>query len=146
MANYQLNTGKLFEDDLLVVAKQFFASKNDEGSFVETTGTELDKYEGTDALIWGVPVDFTYNFDNKDNMIELQRSIILSLGIEVKFGVRVANECHRFKTPVLVIGFKCDTCWLKTMWENIFDDIRRSFEEIIETGQDQYWNCLDAMA
>lgn len=137
--------GTYFEDELLLTARKFFGGKNIVGTYEETTGTAADLFEGTDCKIWGLPTDFTYNFTNKDHMTVLKNSVDLFCGVRVKFGVRTGNGHADFDTPVLVIGFECDSAWLRAMWENIFDDIRKNFEEIINVGQDQYWDFVDLL-
>lgn len=143
----KLTTGELFEDELLLTARRYFGGKNIAGTYEETDGTEADWKQGTDCKIWGLPVDFTYNFAGKDHMVACEQTVDLLCGVKVRYGVRTGNNHGaEFDTPVLVVGFECDSAWLHAMWENIFDDIRKNFMDIIDAGIDQYWETVDAMA
>lgn len=114
---------------------------------INTTGTEQDYYEGTDATLWGVPIDFTYHFNGKDYTDELLHSnewIVLPCGILVKIGVRTGNAHHDFEKPVLVVGLSCDYEELKANYKNALYQFVNRCQFIFELAFDRYWDWCDA--
>lgn len=73
----------------------------------DVTGTVLDKYQGTDAVLGKMRVDYTVNFSHK-NYIDRKFSIpSIKLGnTVVKFAIRLGNSHAKFQVPVMVVG--CD--------------------------------------
>ena len=106
-------------------------------------GTRLDKEQGVDCIIYGVPCDITINIGEKDNMDSLAENIDLDYAT-VKFGVRTGNKHHPFDEPVLVIGIDAGGVY-KFRQEHIciMERVRKTFREIIDIGQDQYWEWVD---
>lgn len=98
-------------------------------------------------MIWGVPVDLTCNLAGKDYTEILPETVDIFGGIKVRFGVRTGNShkgFSRFENPVLIIGIDASESFLGTWMENIVQAFGDKLEEIIETGQSQYWDWCDA--
>ncbi len=141
--------GVEFEADMCEAARSYFVAteKNMTSKvFQSVHGTARDKYEGVDAIIYGIPVDFTTNFSNKDHMdkLDLQFS---GRYTSIKLGVRYGNSHHgftRFKEPVLVIGVDEDNSFVRGYMANIIDDFKRCLKVIIEEGSSAYFDWCDA--
>ena len=114
---------------------------------LSTGGTKLDYEEGTDALLWGVPVDFTYHFNGKDYTDELLNPgewFILPCEIPVKLGVRTGNTHHDFDKPVLVVGLSCDREELISKMDSAIRQFVYFANQIFELAFDRYWEWCDA--
>lgn len=135
------------EDELVCTCSEWFKKKGDPKGFVCTSGTAADKFAGTDAYMWGVPCDFTYNFSGKDHTVALPEDIDLFCGTKVRFGVRTGNSHHgftKFKRPVLVIGIDgADDAFLGSWLVNIVEAFGKKLQDIINLGQDQYWDWCE---
>jgi hypothetical protein len=144
---FQLSTGYELETELIDMFGEHFYSKGkviDKSAFRFATAQE-DKEFGTDAFIWGVPCDFTCNFAGKNYTTDLQVSVKLPGVGAVRFGVRTGNGVIKFETPVLVIGIESlDGYLYKNAIRQIIDSVRRKIDDVIEVGQDAYWNWVDA--
>lgn len=140
--------GHEFEESVICEVCDVFKKNNDATGIVVTSGTEKDKFEGTDAIIWGIPCDFTYNYSSKDHMVKLPGTVSIFGGTEVKFGVRTGNSYRgykKFKTPVLVIGIDIDNDSVLGTWmNNIVNSFAKNIEEILNVGQSAYWDWCDA--
>ena len=135
------------EESLTGAVVSHFMAMDDNGAVQYTGGTRLDIEQGTDLVIWGIPTDFTCNFAGKDHMEILPETVDIFGGVKVRFGVRTGNSHRgftRFKTPVLVIGIDAVESFLGTWMENIVQAFAGKLDEIIETGQSQYWDWCDA--
>lgn len=73
----------------------------------DTRNTKVDWYQGTDAIIDGIHVDWTLNFSGKDHCKPLGK-VTLADGVEVFLAVRTANNVKKFKHPVLVVALNYD--------------------------------------
>ena len=63
----------------------------------------------------------------------------------VRFGVRTGNSKNKFETPVLVLGIDAgDAHLLRYCYNRILEDFRKRLTEIIDLGQDAYWDWCDA--
>lgn len=110
---------------------------------------EEDKNHGTDMYVYGVPCDITCDIMDKDHTVILSQRYELSFsGIKICFGVRTGNSHNgytRFDTPVLVIGFEGLTFETMREWkERIISVFVQKLDEIIDVGQSQYWDWMDA--
>lgn len=145
---FQMQTGIEFEDELTQVCISHFQTKSrkvNESEFKNLSGTDRDKFEGTDVEIYKVGVDFTFNFGGKDHM-EVLPGEVSGRFVDFKFGVRTGNSHKgytKFAHPVLVIGFSADSYYVKNYMANIVDDFRHHIEEIIDVGQGAYWDWMD---
>jgi hypothetical protein len=137
-------TGIAFEEDLVTSMADHFKSTGDPGAIKYLGGTRIDREEGTDLTIWGVPIDITLNLQEKDHTKILPESTELLGGIKVRFGVRTGNRGHQFKTPVLVIGLDAMSGFVRAWENNIIQAFTDKLDEIIELGQSQYWDWCDA--
>lgn len=137
-----ISLGKEFEGEL--IEKISYTFKEEDCFSTE----QQDLFDGTDIFIYGIPCDFTYNFAGKDHMEILPEGLELAPGIEVRFGVRTGNSHNgytQFKTPVLVIGFEgVDDEIIRNWMEKIVDRFVGKIHDIIEVGQSQYWDWVDA--
>lgn len=81
-------------------------------AFKDRTGTRLDYVYGTDFEIEGLRVDVTLNFANKDHTYRTGERFNILWGAEtvahIDYGIRYANDHHRFVEPVLVLGTTMD--------------------------------------
>ncbi len=151
MANYYLfssPTGIEFEEELADCCVRHFTVKGDvsKKTFRTFSGTTHDTHDGVDVEIYGVGTDFTFNFSNKDHM-EVLPVVIEGRTVDFKFGIRTGNSHKgftKFETPVLVIGFDADASYVRNFMARITSDFSNMLEKIIETGQDAYWNWMDA--
>jgi hypothetical protein len=138
--------GVEFEQELCEVCRETFHNMGDVKGFQSVNGTKADLEQGTDCYIWGVPVDFTYNFEGKDHTEELPESII-TREATFRFGVRTGNSHNgytQFDTPVLVIGIDETDSFVRMFLGNIVEAFKNKLMDIINLGQDQYWEYLDA--
>ena len=107
-----------------------------------TTGTDLDKKEGTDAVIDGVPVDLTANYAKKIRMdVHPPRYELAAreITVPVRFGVRFGNQHHTFQTPVLVVGMDLAAPFLRKYEEEIAEKFGKEAEKLMDMGFDAYW-------
>lgn len=142
--------GKELESELLEALYEHFRDKGDRNVVRITSGTDADLNGGTDALIWGVPCDITYNYLGKDHMEQLPKTFDLFAGTTVRFGVRTGNSHNGytpFADPVLVIGIDgADDRMISTWMVNIVSAFKNAAETILDLGQSQYWDWMDAHA
>ena len=138
-----MKLGSEFEYELVEMI-EIIVGKNNCKSLCNTVD---DMYKGQDAEIYGIPTDITVNFSGKDNMTKLPRNYPMSL-TTVRYGVRTGNRHNgftKFKKPVLVIGIDAGSFqFFKTWRAQILDELKKHIKEIIDVGQDQYWEWLDA--
>ncbi len=144
---YSIPTGNQLEGELKDVFYHHFTKKS--GIVTKTefrwATKEEDRKLGTDAFIYGLPCDFTCNFAGKDHMTALETNVPLPGIGTVRFGVRTGNRHVQFDTPVLVIGV--DAGYLrKGFIRTVIDAFSDKVAEIIETGQDAYWNYCDQIS
>ena len=115
------------EDELVCTCSEWFKKKGDPKGFVCTSGTAADKFAGTVAL----PED-----------------IDLFCGTKVRFGVRTGNSHKgftKFERPVLVIGIDgADDSFIGSWLVNIVEAFGKKLQDIINLGQDQYWDWCEA--
>ncbi len=130
--------GKEFEGDIISLMRDVLGS-----DCKSLAGTQKDYFEGTDIELYGVPCDITVNFDGKDFTERLPVEFDIDMA-SVFFGVRTENIRKVFENPVLVIGVDAgDNHSLRYHYETIISSFKRHLNEIIETGQDAYWNWID---
>lgn len=126
----ELKSGIKFENKAYDKFGEFCHEKWGTTAFKISTPEE-DLYKGTDCIILGVPVDFTLDIENKNN---IKKGISLDLGFaKITFAIRYANGVRKFEKPVLVLGF--DMPKLNNI--NLFDNVE--LENIINTGMDFYF-------
>jgi len=147
MAGYRFSTfsqahGREFEDAFV---EECISSYR--GDFTITTGTELDKCQGTDGILYGIPVDFTMHYNGKDHMTDLDSEtsiFVRKQEIKIQYGIRYGNSYKgfsKFKKPVLVVGVKTDLAW--AVWEDaIREAIHKNIQSIMDTGMDAYLDAI----
>ncbi len=134
-----------FEDELCEATRNYLAVRNPKMSdrvFKTYQGTIRDKYAGVDAVIYGIPVDFTFNFHGKDHMDDLG----ITIG-DFSLGIRYGNSHNgftRFEEPVLVIGIDADNYYVRNFMHSIVDGFKASIHAIIEEGSSAYLDWMDA--
>ncbi|MCL1839652.1 hypothetical protein FWF89_01460 [Candidatus Saccharibacteria bacterium] len=144
---FKLSAGHELETQLIDVFGIHFTKK---GKVLSTSEfrfatSQEDRELGTDAFIYGLPCDFTCNFAGKNHMIDLHINVDLpGIGL-VRFGVRTGNGRVKFETPVLVIGIETEGYFSKSFIPNIIDSISHKIDDIINVGQEAYWNCCDEL-
>jgi hypothetical protein len=148
---FRMSSGHTLETELIDTFATFFhksTGKVDRSVFRFSTKEE-DKFFGTDAFMYGLPVDFTCNMMGKNHTTILDVSVEL-LGIgRISFGVRTGNGRIKFETPVLVIGVDADTengdisHILKTSLGRLTDAVMKQAQAIVDVGSDAYWNYCD---
>lgn len=144
--SYSKKTGHQLESDLIDTFGSYYRIKYGKIDYnVFRSATQEEDLEfGTDAFVCGLPVDFTYDFYGKKNMVRTSTTVDL-LGIgKIRFGVRTANGRRKFDSPVLVIGIDTPLN-VRTYMANIIDAIRKNIEHIVNTGSDVYWQTCDTM-
>lgn len=135
--------GAEFEDSLAISIEDHFVAAGDRKAVQRTGGTRLDWAYGTDLFIWGIPVDLTCAIAGKDHIEKLPLTTEV-FGIKVEFAVRTANYHHRFRTPVLVIGFASTESFARAWMDRITEEFCVRIEEIMDMAQSQYWDWCDA--
>lgn len=141
-----IRLGKLFEAQLTEELCFSFRKSGDSG-FVPSIGTDADYFSGTDAVVWGVPTDFTYAccFSTKDHTEWLGESFSLLNFVEVRYGIRTGNACSTFRTPVLVVAVVVPSdSFLGTYLDAIVEAFVKKFGRIMDAGQSLYWDWVDA--
>lgn len=152
MANNYLSiefTKKRFGKDLEEVMS-FYLTRWSEGNngFKDTTNTDKDFYEGTDAVVYGVPVDFTAN-PYKNNTSVFDFSSIISFSghdVTIKFGVRTGNGFVNFETPTLVIFVEDLSKSMQRDIDEFGEAFFREIDNLLDTGFDLYWSFVDSYA
>lgn len=132
--------GTDFEDEVVDIIQNTIGE-----DCIRLSGSYEDRAEGTDATIYGLPCDITVNFYGKDHMEELPAVVPLDFAT-VRFGVRTGNSHNGFtpfENPVLVIGI--DGFDIKQYKWYILNEFKKRIDEILEIGQDEYWNYIDAV-
>lgn len=143
---FSMSTGHELESELIDTCAEFFQAKTGlvEKTVFRFATQEEDKFLGTDAFIYGVPVDFTCNFAGKNYTTDTRVSVELPGIGKIRFGVRTGNGRTRFEMPVLVMGIETGAEIRKASIVRITDAVRAKMEEIVEVGSDSYWNHCDA--
>jgi len=147
--DFNMPTGHVLEAKLVNTCAEFYKSQSKNG-LVETSvfryaTQEEDKFFGTDAFFYGLPVDFTCNFSGKNHMEDLQVSVELPKIGKIKFGVRTGNGKIRFDMPVLVIGVETNDGYLaKSAIGRVTCAVRAQLQKIIDVGTNNYWEYCDA--
>lgn len=121
-------------------------AKTDKNAVVVTSETALDKFQGTDLFIWGIPCDFTYDIMGKDNMDLLDEEVRLLSDCTLKFGVRTGNSHNGytpFETPVLVIGVQASDWYIGRYATKIALAFKKRLHDIIDVAQSAYWDWCD---
>ena len=104
-ASRQLETdGKEFEHGVINIMHGMF-DKNKKHEIIDV-GEDMDKKQGTDVIIDNIHVDFTLNFENKDNMPFIYDTMIdAGYGKTFCIGVRHGNEKKiNFNEEAYVVG------------------------------------------
>lgn len=104
--NYTQNysDGYNFEQNIV---RFLLENEHTKAYFQNTSGTELDKKQGTDFKFGGMPVDTTLHMDGKDHSTILSgKEVQLSEECTVFFGIRTGNKHCTFDKPVLLMGFR----------------------------------------
>ena len=136
-----VKSGDEFEADFIEVCRKLYPE-----DAVPTYGTDIDYQEGTDMVLFKLPVDFTCNFAGKDHMQVLPNTVFIQrYGVDVKFGVRYGNShngYHEFKRPVLVIGIDYIPIEIRKDLDPLFEIISSKLDKIIDMGMDQYFEVV----
>lgn len=144
-ATFSLSTGLELEDEMYDSFEYHFKKSGPLQKEVFRRAAKEEDYKlGTDAFIYGLPVDFTCNFAGKNHMVDTEVSMSTPFG-EIKFGVRTGNGRVSFSQPVLVIGVDTDFYLKKNNIPSIISAVSKRVEEIISTGTDAYWDCCDEL-
>ncbi len=100
-------------------------------------------YQGTDAVVYGLPVDFTCDFRGINHMVAYEEMSFEISGIgRVQFGVRTGSSRVKFDTPVLVIGIETPYN-IRQVCRHLFENIWSSIGRIVDTGSEVYWQYCD---
>ncbi len=144
---YSIPTGNILERELCNTFGRYFEKKSGaiKTSEFRWSTKEEDTKQGTDAFIYGLPVDFTCNFKNKDSMHDLKVGIRIPGVCNIHFGVRTGNWRFNFETPVLVIGFDTGKRLKQREVKTIVGTISCWINDIIETGSSAYWQYCDQL-
>lgn len=143
----KLSTGKLLEAKLEDRLSWDFNKKSCSRDFVPTADTTADYLAGTDAIIWGIPVDFTTDA-LKDNTVWSDRAVTLLNGVEVRFGVRTGNSHNgytEFDTPTLVLFIRVFMGNLRYMMDDVVDAFSEKFDDVFDAGEEFYYGFMDSM-
>lgn len=154
---FHMSLGHTLESELIDTFATFFYkgnSKVDRSVFRFAT-VEEDKFFGTDAFMYGLPVDFTRNIKGKNHTTILDASVDLPGVGKVTFGIRTGNGRVKFETPVLVIGVNLNTgseddggfiegSMLKFSLSHLIDAVKKQVQQIIDIGSGAYWDYCDA--
>ena len=86
------------------------------------------KYNGVDFFVNGIPIDISLGIPNKGLCKISDKSINLHFG-RINFGIR-----HRYKFPVLVIGF--DSYVHRNNYKDMVDLFYPHLQNIMKSGMD----------
>ncbi len=131
-----LSVGKLFEQAFYKVIKQ-----QPNVSCVLAT-KEQDTKQGTDFVVDGIPVDVTFDFEEKDYV-----SFKKSYNRYWDMGIRTGNWHRTFEKPVVVIGLKA-TIKQKYILDYTIPNMARIIGDVskmLDAMSDLYWEYEDAM-
>lgn len=141
---FDLSTGYELEDELVDSFSYYFKKK---GLLTKEIFRRSNKDEdvtlGTDAFVYGLPIDFTCNFSGKNHTEVLNTAISLSGIGSIRFGIRTGNGRTKFEKPVLIIGIDTDQYLRKNQIVHVVDAVSSKIERIIEVGSDAYWGYCD---
>ena len=143
-----MGLGKFFEGEIESRLQWDFNKKNCSEHFVSTADTEADYLAGTDAVIWGIPVDFTTDA-LKDNTVWSDQTVRLLNGVEVRFGVRTGNSHNgytEFDRPTLVLFVRCFMGNLWQMMDDVVDAFSKKFDEVFDIGEGFYYDYMDSVS
>lgn len=109
------------------------------GVFKDST-EEQDRLMGTDGFWDGIPVDFTFAFEVKSNIV----SKVSVSGTDMFIGIRTGNGVKNFKTPVAVIGHNAEPFFIKDwVLPSLESNIRKYANMLADIVSDMYWNYCD---
>ena len=132
---FRMPLGMEVEGEFYGCIRKYCRNTNQLNKFKGVNGSRLDVEQGTDCMIGPMRVDFTCNYSGKDHMIKLPDKIhIEKYNIDICFGIRTGNNHHcytPFKKNVVVIGFDCDTYYLRTNMDGIFKEVDKLTSKII---------------
>ncbi len=102
-----------------------------------------DKFEGTDAFIDGVRVDFTFAFDKKDHIEH--RFIKYIEELDLHLGIRTGNNSGAvFEEPVVVIGENREPSYIRDwVLPNLSQFAKDNCERIADAVSDLYCEYCD---
>jgi len=140
------STGLEFEDEMIILisdyAKKFYGEDAVQFAKTKEERIKADREQGTDFLLYGIPVDTTLNFHGKDNMDDIGEMPLN--GFNVNFGFRKGNKRKEFNTPVLVIGASSPVEITKNnMWYYI-QEIKTNIQNILDKAFDLYYDAIDS--
>lgn len=153
-----MQTGKLFEKEFVDAYRWYWKkhhhSDPDSNTFMLLSDYQSDIAEGTDMFDGEIHVDFTSNFDGKDHMAKIFDTIVcVSKRYPViHYGIRIGNNHkdvqgqvseHLFQVPVLVVGITMFSSSFKMIRDPFMEGVYQHLDEIVETGEDLYYQYLD---
>lgn len=137
--------GILFEKEIIDTI-EIYLNKDLFQFYKRTSGTDLDKIQGTDFIYLGVRFDFTTNFNFKNKMKILKDVYYIpKLNLNIRFGIRYGNIYKRkyrvFDQPVLVFGY---TSGIDTLWDTdiVLNIMKDYIIDIINKGVDIYQKTI----
>lgn len=121
-------------------------------SYKKTTGTDEDKYEGTDLRIQGhlddlafnagvLRLDITHNFSGKRHMPVVWQTTpgLTQRNQQLQFGVRTGNGVTKFDNPVVVIGINAPkediNATLNFIKSELLSDPKKTERMLYEAGE-----------
>ena len=138
--------GYAAEDDFVNAVASGYHSRGRLDAIRQIGGDTADLHEGTDGYWFGVPFDFTLDFEGKDHMVQMDETVELGLGYYLRFGVRYGNSHNgftAFRSPVWVIGL-CGGIVNNNTIPRICELIAAKVKQI-ENVQDQYFDLADEL-
>lgn len=111
-----------------------------------TSGTYLDREQGTDALIDGMRIDITQDFSGKDHMpLIMDSGIPATRSQNFQIGIRVGNNFHgytQFERPVIVVGFDATTQEYRQNDEIIMENLAKHGLALFDRCRDAYCDFM----
>lgn len=135
-------TGTEFEGEVIYLLETYVKAIG-ERNFVKTAGTELDKFQGTDVVCCGIPMDITHNFSGKNHTIKVPNETIDAGYVDIKFGVRTGNDHRMFRHPVVVVGIDEDSKFVTRNIDKICCDINKVVARVMDTAMNIYYEFCD---
>ena len=107
-----------------------------------------DVERGTDFWDGDIPIDFTLNFEGKNNMFTVfPKTVNISRWFpEFQFGIRTGNNYAggtRFQTPVLVVGVDMAPYEFFRERNFLMECVYDHIQEIMETGEELFYLFQD---
>jgi len=144
-----MKAGYIFEKEMRDAYEWAFRRYyNADTTILVSSSRKEDVEEGTDFFDGEIRIDFTINFEGKNNMFTVfKKTVNISPWLpEFQFGIRTGSNYAggtRFQTPVLVIGINMVPYEYFREHNFLMDCVYDHIQKIMETGEELYYLFQD---